>query len=290
MDAEELFLTHVPTIERIAAFVCRRNGVYEDDAAEFAADAKLRLLENDYAIIRKFQGRSTFPTYLRTVIGHFLCERRVQEWGKWRPSAEAKRLGARAITLEQYVTRDGYSFEEAVQILTSHSGGGYSRTELEAIWVRLPPRMPRPKLVSEEASAETSAPGRADTPLMTRERERTARAAATIIDRVIGGLPPEDQMILRMRFWEARKVPEIADRLHIEQKRIYKRLDRLMVLLKRALEDAGVQHDDVADVLYCGDAEMEMRGGSNMSGGNRPMRLSLNAESSVEDGDSRMNP
>jgi RNA polymerase sigma factor (sigma-70 family) len=253
MDAEELFVEHVGTIDRIAAFVCRRCGLHEDDAAEFAADAKLRLLENDYAIIRKFEGRAAFSTYLTTVITRLFYQRRVEEWGKWRPSAEAKRLGARAITLEQYVTRDGYSFEEAVQILTSRAGGGYSRAELEAIWVRLPARMPRPVLVSEEASVEASAAGTTDAPLLSRERQKTARAAAATIDRVVDGLPAEDQLILRMRFWDGRKVPEIAERLHIEQKRIYKRLDRLMLLLKRALQDSGISHDDVMDILYSGD-------------------------------------
>jgi RNA polymerase sigma factor (sigma-70 family) len=290
MDAEELFLAHIGTIERIAAFVCRRNGLHDDDAAEFAAETKLRLLENDYAVIRKFEGRSSLPTYLRTVIARFLYERRVEEWGKWRPSAEARRLGARAILLEQYVTRDGYSFEEAVQILTAYRGGGHSRAELEAIWARLPSRMPRPMLVPEEASEGSAASATADAPLLSRERERTARTAAATIDRVIDAMLPDDQLILRMRFWEARKVPEIAELLNIEQKRLYKRLERLMVLLKRALEDAGIRHGDVREILSCGDTELEIHAVRKRSGENRLMRLSMKAESSVEDGDSPMNP
>lgn len=258
MDAEQLFLENVDTIERIAAFVCRRSGVRDDDAAEeFASEAKFRLLENGYAIIRKFEGRSSFSTYLTTVITRLFYQCRVEEWGKWRPSAEAKRLGNRAITLEQFVTRDGFSFDEAVEILTSRAGAGYSRAELEAIWLRLPPRLPRPTLVSEEASAETSSSSTADEALLSRERERTARKAVGIIDGVIRALPAEDQMILRMRFWEERRVPDIARRLHLDQKWLYKRLDRLKMQIKRALEDAGINHEDIIDVLHCGDGGLK---------------------------------
>src|SRR5256885_12419233 len=52
MNAEELFLANVTTIDRIAAFICRRNHV-ADEAEEFASQVKLSLLERNYEIIRK---------------------------------------------------------------------------------------------------------------------------------------------------------------------------------------------------------------------------------------------
>src|SRR5207302_4973448 len=140
-------------IDRIAGFICRRNHVSSDEAEEFAAHVRLKLIENNYAVFQKFEGRSSLPTYLTTVIHRLFLQYRVQTWGKWRPSAEAKRLGDLAIVFERLITRDGYSLGEATQLLTTGRNRA-SRTELEAIYVRLPPRASRPVLETEAAAIE----------------------------------------------------------------------------------------------------------------------------------------
>src|SRR5688572_33281588 len=99
MSPEKLYLENLRSIERIAAFVARRNHLSADEAAEFIQEVRVRLLDDNYAIIRKFEGRSSLTTYLTTVINHLFHQCRVEMWGKWRPSAEAKRLGNKAITL-----------------------------------------------------------------------------------------------------------------------------------------------------------------------------------------------
>jgi RNA polymerase sigma factor for flagellar operon FliA len=38
------------------------------EADDFASHPKLKLIEDDYAILRKFQGRSSLRTYLTVVI------------------------------------------------------------------------------------------------------------------------------------------------------------------------------------------------------------------------------
>src|ERR1700743_405094 len=119
MSAEDLFITQLRRIDAVAVHVCRRNRVGPSDMEEFAAHVRLKLIEGDYAIIRKFKGESTFGTYITTVIARLFFQYRVQMWGKWRPSAEAKRLGQKGVLLEQLLTRDGYSFDEACQILTT---------------------------------------------------------------------------------------------------------------------------------------------------------------------------
>ena len=64
MDAEEVFRQHLPVIGQIAESICRRNRVGQHDAEDFASDMRLRLCEDDFAVIRKFQGKSSFSTYL----------------------------------------------------------------------------------------------------------------------------------------------------------------------------------------------------------------------------------
>src|SRR5215510_13971859 len=67
MTREELFLAHYELIERLIAWVCARRGLRSADAQDFASKVKLRLVENDYEILGKFEGRSSFQTYLAVV-------------------------------------------------------------------------------------------------------------------------------------------------------------------------------------------------------------------------------
>jgi RNA polymerase sigma factor (sigma-70 family) len=258
MQPEATFLEHLRTIERIAGFICRRNHLSSDESAEFTQEVKLRLIEGDYAVIRKFEGRSSVSTYLTTVIQRLFHQWRVEQWGKWRPSAEAKRLGDKAITLERLITRDGFTYREAVQILTTPSGAGFTVQQLEAIYVRLPARQPRPMMVSDEVSPDAvSMNAEADDRIEAEARKATAVKAMAIVDQVLAMMDPEDQLILRMRFWETRKVPDIAERLKLDQKKVYKRLDKLFLSLRRALEEGGISRQDIDSLLTSGDQEVQ---------------------------------
>jgi RNA polymerase sigma factor (sigma-70 family) len=257
LTAEDIYLQNLRTIERIAGCVARKNRLNTDEAAEFTQEVRVHLLEDDYAVLRKFEGRSTLSTYLHTVIARFYSQWRVKQWGKWRPSAEAKRLGQKAIELERLLTRDGYTFQEAVRILTTPAGSQYTISELEAIYLRLPPRVPRPVPVSDELLPESiAADGEADELIEARDRERAARKTASAIDGLLDDFDAEDRLILKMRFWDAQKVPEIARTLHIEQKKLYKRLEKLFLTLRHGLEKAGVSKSDVAGLLTRGDQEL----------------------------------
>lgn len=261
-QAKELFLQNLAAIERICAFVCRRNHLLGDDAAEFTQEVEFRLLAEDYAIVRKFEGRSSFTTYLTTVIQRLFHQYRIEQWGKWRPSAEAKRLGHKAITLERLVTRDGLTFHEAVETLITRANSPYTEAELEAIYLRLPARQPRPILVSDEATPESAAAvaAEADHRAEAGDREKAARSTCAVIDRLLSGFPPVDRLILRMRFCEACKVPDIARRLKIDQKKLYKRFEKLCAYMRKELERSGVGRADIDMLLSSGDQELRFDG------------------------------
>lgn len=259
MNPEQLYLQHLKSIERIAAFVARRSHLSPDETEEFVQEVRVRLLQDDYAILRKFEGRSAMTTYLTTVIGRLYSQYRVEQWGKWRPSAEAKRLGDKAITLERLVTRDGFTLDEAVKILTTPAGSQYTLSELEAIWLRLPDRGPRPVMVSDETAPDAVAVvAEADDLVERHDRERSARKAVSCIDKAMAGMDPEDRLILQMRFCGGLKVPEIARRLHKDQKWVYKRLELLFGRLRRNLEADGVDRALIGDLL---NAQTDLRFG-----------------------------
>ena len=143
MDAEEVFRQHLPVIGQIAESICRRNGVGHHDAEDFASDIRLRLCEDDFAVIRKFQGKSSFTTYLTVVMNKRFLDHRRHVWGKWTPSSQARRLGAVAMLLETLVYRDGCSFDAACRILEEKHELAVDRRQLQAMLAQLPRRAPR---------------------------------------------------------------------------------------------------------------------------------------------------
>jgi len=265
MDAQELFLSNLDAIDRAIAYVCHRNHLSPQDGEEFGSEVKTKLIEGNYAVLRKFEGRSSFSTYVTTVIQRLYFQWRVQMWGKWRPSAEAKRLGEKAITLERMLTRDGFTYHEAMETLTTGTRA-FTREEVEALYLRLPERQPRPVLVSAVAPelAPTVDP---DTALFSGERRKRARSAAAAVDQAIAEMDPESQLILRMRFWHNRKVPDIAGALRIDAKRLYKKIDRMLQLLRAALEKAGVDREAISELLQRQDHELSFFAGGKSGAG-----------------------
>jgi hypothetical protein len=55
---EATFLAALPAIDRIIAILGRRYGLADGDLEDFSSWAKARLIESDYAVFRKFGGRS----------------------------------------------------------------------------------------------------------------------------------------------------------------------------------------------------------------------------------------
>src|SRR5215218_5738756 len=93
LDPEAIFLQHLGWIEEVAAMVCRRNTVWGDDADDFISSARAKLMENGYAVIRKFRGDAEMKTYLARVVTLHFMERARERTGRWRPSAAAEAHG-----------------------------------------------------------------------------------------------------------------------------------------------------------------------------------------------------
>ncbi|HUF46207.1 MAG TPA: hypothetical protein VMM93_00260, partial [Vicinamibacterales bacterium] len=100
------YLAHHDLIEQAIRTFCRRQRLSATEAEDFASEVRLHLLDRERAVLRAFEGRSSFQTYLLTVIRHQFRDWRNALWGKWRPSAEARRLGPLAVRLEMLLVRD----------------------------------------------------------------------------------------------------------------------------------------------------------------------------------------
>lgn len=253
MDAERLLLECLPDVELVAAFVCRRHLLRGADAEDFTSFVKLRLIENDYAILRKFKRESTLRTYLSVVIQRLLFDYRNHLLGKWRPSAEAKRLGAPAILLETLLHRDRLTLDEAAAVVQS-SGTVLTRDELSTLAQRLPRRLPpRRHVALEEMGESIAAPERAESRILAKEDDAVADHTSAIIRRTIDGMNEQDRLILRMRYEVGMSVVQIARALGTDLTILYRRLYRNLATLRSRLEDAGVGGEDIERIISSAD-------------------------------------
>src|SRR5436853_6889058 len=76
MDPRQLIEQNVELIDRLVHRACRRVGVPTDDIGDAASMVKLALVENDYDILRRYEGRSSLATYLTIVIQRLLADQR----------------------------------------------------------------------------------------------------------------------------------------------------------------------------------------------------------------------
>lgn len=245
---EQLFVAELPLIERVIDSICRRHCCFGPDAEDFGSTVKLKLMDDDYAVLRKFRGQSAFSTYLMTVIANQYRDYRIHKWGKWRSSAPAKRLGTVAQQLEKLRSRDGHTFDEAVAILSDHLGDDAPpREELDRLDALIPVR-PQRRFEGEERLAGLAGGERADRRVVDGERAAALERARASLARALAGLAAEDRLIVKLCFEDGFSKVNVARRLEIPQRLFYSRVEKILKALKKALEDDGVD-DEVLDVL-----------------------------------------
>jgi RNA polymerase sigma factor (sigma-70 family) len=248
--AERLLLDNLAWIERACAALARRHGLAGDEADDFLSWARMRLMEDDYAILRKFRGECAVTTYLTVVLSTLFRNYRVREWGSWRPSAAARREGALAVRLEALVKRDGWTLEEAAERLRTAGATTLSDREAAALLWRLPAHAPpRPVPAGDAPLAHAPAPDAADAPLLRAEADARRAADEAALHRAVERLVPRDQVVFRMRFWEGLSVAQIARGLGVPQKGLYRRIERALARMRRELERAGTSAPRVREML-----------------------------------------
>lgn len=243
-DPEQTFLASLPAIERILTIIVARNALPASDVDEFRAWAKARLIAGNYAVFQKFRGRSAMETYLTTVLVNLFRDYRNSAWGRWRPSAAAKKLGPIGVRLEELVRRDGYPLREAIEILRA-AGVPQDDATLARMAASLPDRTAHEVAlgaVEENEAALAVDPVTGPDDLKVR-LERALRG-------LVAELPDEDMLIVRMRFWDNVTVADIARTLGGDQKALYRRLEAIERKLRAALESCGFDQRLAAEALW----------------------------------------
>jgi RNA polymerase sigma factor (sigma-70 family) len=242
---EEVFLENLPVIQEIVSHCCARR-LSRQEAEDFSQTVMCRLIENEYRIIREFRGRSSLRSYLAVAIRRMLLDYLNHIWGKWHPSAEAKRLGPIAIRLEELLYRDRLSLDEACRILLRENPE-ISRQKIETLAARIPFRFNR-RFDNDDVLENTAEGGLGpEERLEAKELGIARRRIWGTLLRCIKALKPEDQVLVWLRV--ELSVAEIARVRRMDQKPLYRRLNKIYERLQKALIQNGIRRQDVREIL-----------------------------------------
>ena len=248
--AAELFRENLPLIDRVAGRVCRAAGLQDADADDFASAVKVALLEDDYAILRAWQRRSSLATYLTVVVQRLLSDERMRARGRWEPSAAARRGGPAAILLETIVRRDGLPIEQALPRVQAVDPS-LSRADLEAMLSAMPERIPRPRAMPLDVSdlGDIRSGDAADTALLEKESGRVSEEMSRVVRNTLSSMPAEDRTIIRCHFGSGMSIADIARMLRLPQRPLYRRLEAIVGRLRNALAGSGFDARTAASLI-----------------------------------------
>lgn len=246
-EARQLYEANLALIKRIVSFVCRHRHFTPDEAEEFESDVHLKLIDEQYRVLRTWKRESSLSTYLSMVIGRGALDFRTHQWGKWHPSAEARRMGPIAVELEQIVVRDGRPVEEAFPSLAAKDAG-VTLESLRKMVARFPRRNPKKHEVPVEEDVAVD-PDDTEDRALGDERRRTAGRVAALVRSAVARCPEDIRLVLRLHYVEGMTVAQIARALQRDQKLLYRRLERCVDEIREELRDAGVPEREVVDLI-----------------------------------------
>ncbi|HEV7486271.1 MAG TPA: sigma-70 family RNA polymerase sigma factor [Thermoanaerobaculia bacterium] len=249
MDPRQLLETQLDVIERAIRRVCHDVRIGGPDAEDFASAAKLALLADDGAILRKYEGRASFATYITIVARRLFIDQRRAE-GRWQPAAAARRRGEHAVLLDRLLHGERRTFDEAAAIVTSHHPEVQAR-ELREIAAALPERALRPHLVPIDDDDERHFAGGspADERVMEHDLETRSASISRVMAAALAAMAAQDRLVLRLRFAKNSSIADIARALGLEQRPLYRRIEALLGELRRALQQAGLDAGSVTDLI-----------------------------------------
>jgi RNA polymerase sigma factor (sigma-70 family) len=225
-----------------------RHGLRPEEREELLGAMHLKLVENDYDALRRFEGRASFATYLSAVVARHLLDERNARWGKWRPSLYARRHGPVAVHLERLLTRDGLSFGEAVETLRSTLRVTESEAELYEVSLGFPARARR-RFVPSDVLVEVPDPASSENGLERERRSELAERTAAALRDALNRLHDADRVLLRMCFEQELPLVAVARALQVDQKSLYRRRAHVLAALRRSLEQQGISATDIREII-----------------------------------------
>lgn len=248
MNHQRLLLDHLSLVDQIVRTIGRRRHLAAAELEDFSSFVRLRLIENDYAILRKFQKRSSLWTYLSAVIDRLSLDYCADKWGRWRPSAMAERLGPAAVVLERLVSRDGHTLEEALEIIRTNHNLGMAKADLLKIWGQLPLRV-RTTDVGEEAAAAIPSSQDSQENVDAAELHENIGRVDRALQAAFNQCSAQERVLLALRFDQDLSMVQIAKLTGSSVPTLHRRLEKAVKLLRAALSHVGLDRHEIIELI-----------------------------------------
>lgn len=246
-ELKELYHQSLKALPPILLGLGREKRLPPEDVKDLRSDIQVKLLENDYRVLRRWDSRSSLKVYLVTVVYNIWHDRVRGEKGRVRVSAAARRLGPPAPELEVLLGQ-GLTLDQAYETIKPHFPD-LSHSEAVEIAARINPR-PGRHFESQAVVARLPDPEPTGYEHLERqEKLAKKRKALDLMHRRLSELPEQDRILLVRAHAEGVKFSRIATDLEIDQRPLYGRNERLLTMLRTDLEEAGIRWEDVSEVL-----------------------------------------
>jgi RNA polymerase sigma factor (sigma-70 family) len=266
MHPKELFEANLSLVERVIDRVCSRAHLVGADREDFASIARIHLIDNDYEVLRQHDGSCSLAGYLAVVLQRLLCDERNRTMGRWRASAEAKRMGEAGVLLETLLLRDHRALQEVVPLVTA-ADRRLSPRDVESMAARLPERMPRsrPSTIDPVLEATLVANDDAASRAIDSDRQRLAEQTGGVLRETMASFTGEERMIIKLRFGSAMSIADVARILQLPPRPLYRQIELLLERLRQALGAAGIDAASAAELIGSTELDLGIADGKNDS-------------------------
>lgn len=234
MTFEQLITQQRRHINQVVRDLSRRHFLAEAETEEFGETVIRALERNDFELLRAFDGRSTWETYLTLVVSREFFLFQGDLWGQWRPTASASRLGPAGVLLEELVLRDHLPVVEAAELMRTVHRVDLPKYRILELAQQL--RLERGRATAGAVN------GAGDDGFA----ESTVHAA---LNDALGRLQPDDRLIVQLRFRDRQPLTRIARVMHVEVRPLQRRLEHVKKVIGEALLSQGIASEDVHALL-----------------------------------------
>ena len=253
----ELFDAFFQTIETAIATEARRKRLSLEERQELYSRVMLKVVENDYAVLRGLRSPERRSAFLRVVVERALLDQRVKDWGRWRPCALARKLGPEAIELDRRINRDRMPLDDAIRELSARQGVP-GRDQLETLAAQLPRRNGRRFVNDEQRLSDLEAGTAASERAEAAEARRTWRRLRRALAGAFRDLDGTDRRLLQLRFGRGWTVQRIAGSQDLPARPMYRRFERSLRRLRRSLDRSGIRWEEVAETLEHPEVDLQL--------------------------------
>lgn len=244
-DYALLLLNHLSDLRRFVQRSCRTRALGHE-VEDVISALCVKLLEADGAVIRAHQGRGPFKAYLARIVDRFVLDYQNREWGKWRPSVHALRLGPAGVLLDQLMSRDQLPTHIAVSIVSRRLNVS------EADLTRMAAALSLTKRCGRRQSAISESEPTVMFDCERHEYPKLAHALQQALCAAVSGLDAIERSMLERRFRDNKTVSDVASELGIDRKRMYRLYEQTLTKLRRQLLGLGFDGATLSALLATG--------------------------------------